>query len=250
MTRFHIVSTLAVVSAAIALALHNFIFVILILFAVFIVVGLGVFFPQIKLFGNFICRGSKKNRRVALSFDDGPDPNSTPQLLELLRAEKIRATFFCIGNRVEKNPELAAQIVRDGHLLENHTYSHNYLTSFFSVARLREELTQTQNIIKKISGIAPKFFRPPIGHSTPRTFRVARELNLQVIGWSARSLDTISRDPKKIVARVVSQLSPGGIILLHDGNLPAAQIVATTKSLVDALRLMDYEIVRLDELLK
>jgi peptidoglycan-N-acetylglucosamine deacetylase len=215
-----------------------------------IVVGCGVAIPQMRFFGNFICRGNKTRKQIALTFDDGPDPRSTPQLLELLRERKIPATFFCIGKRVDANPEIAAQIRREGHLLENHSYAHSYFTNFYSAARLKTELELAQAVIKKAAGVTPNYFRPPVGLSNPNTFRVAKKLNLQVIGWSVRSLDTVIREPGKIVARVKRGLHPGAIILLHDGNIPVEKLLTTVKSLLDTLQKLGYEVVRLDELLK
>lgn len=250
MTRFHIVAIVALILGATALALHQFILFGAVIFAFAIVISFGVAIPQLQLFGNFICRGAKTKKQVALTFDDGPDPRSTPQLLELLRAEKIPAAFFCVGRRVGENPALAAQIVREEHLLENHSYAHSNFTNFYSTARLQTELAQTQAVIEKSSGVAPKFFRPPVGLSNPATFRAARNLDLKVIGWTIRSLDTVIARPEKIVARVTRGLKPGAIILLHDGNIPAEKLLATVKSLLDTLRGLGYEIVRLDELLK
>jgi peptidoglycan/xylan/chitin deacetylase (PgdA/CDA1 family) len=249
MTRFHIVVLVAAVFAAIAILLHDFIFLGAVIFVFLVVMGLGVTIPQFRFFGNFICRDSNSQKRVALTFDDGPDPKSTPQLLELLRERKIPATFFCIGKRVEANPEIAAQIRREGHLLENHSYAHSYFTNFYSAGRLKTELELAQAAIKKAAGVTPNYFRPPVGLSNPNTFRVAKKLNLQVIGWSVRSLDTFIREPEKIVARVKRGLHPGAIILLHDGNIPAEKLLATVKSLLDTLQKLGYEVVRLDELL-
>ena len=174
----------------------------------------------------------------------------SPQLLDLLREQKISATFFCIGKHVKKNPELAARIVREGHLLENHSYAHSHFINFYSPKRLRAELTRAQAAIEKAGGIAPKFYRPPVGLSNPGTFRVAHALGLQVIGWNVRSLDTVIAEPEKIVARIRRGLKPGAIILLHDGNIPAEKLLTTVKSLLDTLRGLGYEVVRLDELLK
>ena len=221
-----------------------------VMFGWMIFVGLGVACPSLKFFGNFICRGSRKGKQVALTFDDGPDPRSTPQLLDLLREQKITATFFCIGQHVEKNPELAARILREGHLVENHSFAHSNLINFYSPKKLRAELALAQVAIEKAAGVAPKFYRPPVGLSNPGTFRVAQALELQVIGWNIRSLDTVIAEPEKIVARIRRGLKPGAIILLHDGNIPAEKLLATVKSLLDTLRGLGYEVVRLDKLLK
>lgn len=250
MTRFHMAAGAAVLAAAAAVALHQLVLLATAVIALLVVAGGGVAIPQMKLFGPFICRGSSRRLAVALTFDDGPDENSTPQLLQLLREEKIPAAFFCIGRRVEKNPALAAQIVREGHLLENHSYAHSNFTNFYPRSRLRGELQRAQTAIEKAAGLAPAFYRPPIGHSNPNTFRVAKELGLGVVGWSIRSLDTVTREPEKIVARIRRGLRPGAIILLHDGDIPAEKLSATVKSLLDTLRALGYEVVRLDELLK
>jgi peptidoglycan/xylan/chitin deacetylase (PgdA/CDA1 family) len=250
MSRFHILLAGLLCVVAAEIALHKFLWAGVVAAIFFVVTGLGVALPQMRLFGNFICSGGRSQKRVALTFDDGPDPRSTPPLLELLRAEKIPAAFFCIGRRVDENPELAARIIREGHLLENHSYAHSNFTNFYPRSRLRRELIRAQQAMEKACGAAPKYFRPPVGLSNPNTFRAARDLNLQVIGWSIRSLDTVIAAPEKIVARIRRGLAPGAIILLHDGNIPAEKLVATVKSLLDTLRGLGYEVVRLDELLK
>ena len=250
MSRFTLIPPVAVILSAWALATRHYVLCGAVVFIFMVITGLGAAIPQLRLFGNFICYGDRSKKRVALTFDDGPDPRSTPQLLELLREQKIPAAFFCIGRRVDENPELAARIVREGHLVENHSYAHSNLTNFFPRARLRTELIQAQQAIEKACGRKPQYYRPPIGNSNPNTFRAARDLNLQVIGWSIRSLDTVIAQPGKILARIRRGLAPGAIILLHDGNIPNGKLVQTVKSLLDTLRELGYEVVRLDELLK
>jgi peptidoglycan/xylan/chitin deacetylase (PgdA/CDA1 family) len=185
---------------------------------------------------------------VALTFDDGPDAGSTPRLLDLLREAGVQAAFFGVGQRVTAQPDLAARIVREGHLLENHSFSHLNTTNFFSLARLRGELAQTQTVIEQTTGVAPRWFRPPMGLSNPRVFRAARSLGLTVVGWTARGLDTRLTDPSRIVARIARRLRPGAIILLHDGGIPADRLTLTVKILLDTLKGLGYEVVRLDRL--
>jgi peptidoglycan/xylan/chitin deacetylase (PgdA/CDA1 family) len=250
LSRFHLVTILALPLGALALAYHNVALLIIAMAAFLTIIGLGVVFPQLSFFGKLICRGKNSRRCVALTFDDGPDANSTPALLDLLRDSGVAAAFFCVGERVAANPGLAARIVREGHLLQNHSYEHSNLTNFFSVIRLRTELMRTQTVIQEATGIFPQFFRPPMGLSNPRVFRAAQLLGLKVIGWSARGLDTQISDPQRIVTRIVRRLEPGGIILLHDGNIPAARLVLTAKLLLTTLRERGYEVVRLDKMLK
>jgi peptidoglycan/xylan/chitin deacetylase (PgdA/CDA1 family) len=212
-------------------------------------IGLGAAFPQLSLFGPFLCAGSRERKRVALTFDDGPDERSTPALLELLNQRGVQATFFAVGKRVAAHPDIATRIVREGHLLENHSYAHSNATNFFGVSRLRSELSQAQEAIRQATGVAPTCFRPPMGLSNPRIFRAARDVGLKVIGWSARGLDTKLTDSQKVVSRICRRIAPGAIILLHDGNIPADRLVTTVKTLLDRLRALDYEVVRLDHLL-
>jgi peptidoglycan-N-acetylglucosamine deacetylase len=248
-SRFHVTLGIALLLAAAALALGNIQISIAIVVAFLVVTGFGVAIPQMRFFGPFICRAKAAKRCVALTFDDGPDLHSTPALLDFLREAKVDAAFFCVGRRVAANPELAARIVREGHLIENHSYAHSNGTNFFTEARLKEDLTQAQTTIQQATGITPKMFRPPIGLSNPRIFRVARTLGLSVIGWSAGGLDTQITDPHRIVLRLTRRLHPGAVILLHDGGIPAQRLVATVKLLLDTLHSLGYEVVRLDRLL-
>ncbi|HVU07693.1 MAG TPA: polysaccharide deacetylase family protein [Verrucomicrobiae bacterium] len=250
MSRFHTTLIVAAILGGAALAAHQFVLCSAVILALFVAIGFGVAIPQMRFFGPFICRGSNSKKQIALTFDDGPDTNSTPQLLELLREEKIEAAFFCVGKKIEVNPELARQILRDSHLLENHSYAHSNFTNFFSATKLQNELACAQNTIQVATNTTSKFFRPPIGLSNPTTFRVAKKMNLQIIGWSVRSLDTVIASPQKIVARVARKLHPGAIILLHDGNIPAEKLVVTVKLLLATLRELGYEVARLDKILK
>jgi peptidoglycan/xylan/chitin deacetylase (PgdA/CDA1 family) len=213
-------------------------------------VGLGVAFPQLSFFGPYVCHGTPTRRCVALTFDDGPDSRSTPALLDLLGESRVPAAFFCVGRKVDAERELAARIVREGHLLENHSYTHSNATNFFTVARLRDELDRTQSVVREATGVAPSFFRPPMGLSNPRTFAVARAAGLKVIGWTTRGLDTRITSPQRIVKRIAHRLKPGAIILLHDGNIPPDRLVPTVKILLDTLGSLGYQLVRLDKLLE
>lgn len=248
-TRYHLVLVISIMLGFVALILRNLVLGFCALIFWLVCVGLGVAFPQLSLFGSFLCTGSRNRKRVALTFDDGPDERSTPALLELLRERGVQVAFFGVGKRVATHPNVAARIVREGHLLENHSYTHSNATNFFSVPRLRSELNQAQEAIRQATGVAPTCFRPPMGLSNPRIFRAAREAGLRVVGWSARGLDTKVADSDEVVSRICRRIEPGGIILLHDGNIPPDRLVTTVKTLLDRLRALDYEVVRLDHLL-
>jgi peptidoglycan-N-acetylglucosamine deacetylase len=251
MTRFHMTLVVGVVLIALFLVWGSATGVIAVTILFFIGMGLGVAVPRLRFFGPFICHGDARRTRpaVALTFDDGPDARSTPALLDVLRQENVRAAFFCIGRRVETSPDVAQRIVREGHLLENHSHFHSNVTNFYTVGSLKTELARAQAAIVSATGTLPGMFRPPIGLSNPNIFRAARALGLKVIGWSVRSLDTRITDPRRVVARILRGLKPGAIILLHDGNIPVERLIPTVKELLEALRERGYEVVRLDELL-
>lgn len=248
-TRFHLTALLAATLAAGALACGYWPLLTASLLTLFLAIGLGVAIPRLSFFGPFICSGNPTRREVALTFDDGPDPRSTPALLEVLREQEVEAAFFVIGKKVAAEPNLANLILRGGHLLENHTYAHSYATNLYTTKQLTAELTRTQQTIEKATGITPHFFRPPVGLSNPNIFHAANALRLKVIGWTIRSLDTRLTDPERIVRRIERQLRPGAIILLHDGNIPAERLVVTVKLLLTKLREHGYEVVRLDRML-
>lgn len=250
MTRFHYVLIVTVVLGGILLALGQTALAAAVPVACLIVVGLGVGFPQLSLFGPFICRGNTAHLRVALTFDDGPDPRSTPALLDLLHDENVSAAFFCVGARVRAEPGLARRIVNEGHLLGNHSFAHSNFTNFFGTARLLAELDQTQAAIREAAGVTPSCFRPPMGLSNPRIFNAARKRGLKVVGWSARGLDTVTEDSARVVDRMMRHAGPGGILLLHDGGIPAERLLLTVRGLLTRLRQDGYEIVRLDHLLQ
>ncbi|MCO5051370.1 MAG: polysaccharide deacetylase family protein [Verrucomicrobiae bacterium] len=249
MTRFQCVALAAGLLSALVLWLGSWTWLVVIWIIFFLLMGVGVARPQWRYFGPFICAGNPQRKQVALTFDDGPDPQSTPRLLEALQQHEIEAAFFAVGRKVVAAPALANQILRAGHLLENHSFAHSYATNLFPKRRLTADLEAAQRAIEKHTGTTPRYFRPPVGLSNPNTFRVAKALRLQVIGWSIRSLDTRQSDPNRIVRRVVRRLKPGAIILLHDGGIPADQLVATVKLLLAKLREQGYEVVRLDRML-
>ena len=249
MSRFHISIIAAAILAALALALGNWILLCAVVGGLFVLVGLGVVWPQMSFFGSFICRGDASAKRVALTFDDGPDARSTHALLDFLHESGVQATFFCIGKRVAAEPAIARRILVEGHMLENHSFEHSNFTNFFTVSQLKADLSQAQAAIQTATSHTPKLFRPPVGLSNPNVFRAAKDLGLRVVGWSIRSLDTRITDPARIVWRIERGLSPGAIILLHDGNIPAERLLPTVKLLLAKLREHGYEVVRLDRLI-
>lgn len=155
---------------------------------------------------------------VALTFDDGPDPAVTPAVLDLLDAQHARATFFCIAQRAAEHPRLCREIVARGHAIENHSQRHAHTFSLLGPRAMARELGRAQDVLARITGRAPRFFRAPAGLRNPFLDPVLRRLGLQLVSWTRRGFDTARRDPADVLARLTHALRAGDIVLLHDGN--------------------------------
>lgn len=154
---------------------------------------------------------------VALTFDDGPDPIVTPQVLDLLDQYGAKASFFCIANKVIAHPELAREIIRRGHSVENHTNSHPHAFPFFGPKALQHEIDSAQNAIYATTGIAPVFFRAPMGFRNPFLAPVVERAGLCYTNWTRRGLDTFAKSAEPVFQRLQRGLAAGDILLLHDG---------------------------------
>lgn len=177
-------------------------------------------FPRGQLLGPALVRlppPLAERGAVALTFDDGPDPEVTPATLDLLDRAGAKATFFCVGERVRRYAALAREIVARGHAVENHSYSHSVYIGLWSPARLRRDLSAAQDAIADATGLAPRFFRPPFGVRNPMTEPALAAIGLHCVVWSARAYDTVARDGDRVVRRLAPDLGPGAIVLLHDG---------------------------------
>lgn len=191
------------------------------------------------------CRARRAGRRVALTFDDGPDPQRTPAVLDLLARQGVRATFFVVGARAEAHPELVRRMVAEGHVVGNHSYTHSWRFPLRSLGRTMEELRRTGEVLHRITGRQPRLFRPPFGVTNPTIARAVRRLGLDPVGWSIRSLDTMGQSPERVAARILRRLHPGAVILLHDRCAGSERLIGL---LVEGLRSRGLEPVTLPEL--
>lgn len=157
--------------------------------------------------------------RVALTFDDGPDPGVTPRVLDLLDATSARATFFCIGRRAVAHPRLVEEIVARGHSVQNHTFGHSFAFAFYGPRRLGRELDRAQDVLGGLAGVTCRYFRAPAGARSPYLEPLLVRRGLELVSWTRRGFDAVSRDRERIVDRLVGGLAPGDILLLHDGRL-------------------------------
>lgn len=155
---------------------------------------------------------------IAITIDDGPDPEVTPRLLDILDEHGAAATFFCIGDRVAAHPALSLDIVRRGHSIENHTRRHLDYFSLLGPRAMATEIASAQEIIGSIVGVAPVFFRAPSGLRNPFLDGILSAHGLRLASWTRRGFDTVSKHPATVLARMVNALCAGDILLLHDGH--------------------------------
>jgi peptidoglycan-N-acetylglucosamine deacetylase len=210
--------------------------------------------PTSTFFRPVLVRGPREGKRVSLTFDDGPSVRFTGQVLDILREQRVPATFFVCGKNVEEHPELLRRIVAEGHEVGNHTYSHPYFF-FKSRHRMAEEIDRTQAIIEKVIGARPKIFRPPYGARWFGLIPTLAERGMHLIQWSATGYDW-KKDAAGIAHTALGQLEPGAVILLHDGRetRPRKEIdrSPTVKALTDLIagaRQEGYTFVPLEDFL-
>jgi peptidoglycan/xylan/chitin deacetylase (PgdA/CDA1 family) len=155
---------------------------------------------------------------VAVTIDDGPDPDVTPQVLSQLDEHRARATFFCVGERVLRYADLAKEIVRRGHDIENHSQRHRHHFSLMGPGAMSEEISRAQDSIVQVTGSSPRFFRAPAGLRNPFLDPVLVRLQLRLASWTRRGFDTVNANAEAVYRRLADPLRDGDILLLHDGN--------------------------------
>ena len=153
---------------------------------------------------------------VSLTFDDGPNPEFTPKVLDLLKQHNAKATFFCIGKNIEEHPEILKNIIAAGHTIGNHTYSHSKNFGFYSTEKVVEELQRTNELVFQKTGLQMNLYRPAFGVTNPSIEKAVLKLNINSIGWNVRSLDTTPRSTEMVLHRITSKISKGDVVLLHD----------------------------------
>lgn len=209
--------------------------------------------PENDVFGRVFMDSQTTQKLVALTFDDGPYPPYTEQLLDTLKEYNVPATFFLIGENVEKHPELVRRIVQEGHQVGNHTYHHVDLLKL-DKKNMAEEIDRTSNAIAAIIGTAPHVVRPPHGFRDPVVMEIMAERHLKVVEWSVMSRDWTNPGVEVIVDRTVKQVKNGSIILLHDGDGIASQAsrlqsIEAARRIIQTLQAQGYQFVTVDELL-
>ncbi len=189
-------------------------------------------------------------REVAITFDDGPDPQVTPAVLDILDTHGARATFFCIAEQARRHPGLCREILRRGHSVQNHTSRHSLGFAFLGPRGFAEEIGRAQQTLAQITGQPPGFFRAPAGMRNPMLAPVLQRLDLTLVSWTRRGYDTVQRQPARVLARLTAALAAGDILLLHDGHAVrtaagGAVVLEVLASLLRRFRLLGLRAVTL-----
>lgn len=219
------------------------------------VLSYGAFHPRSRLFAPVIYRGTTDDPpRVALTFDDGPDPEGTPAILDLLAEHGAKACFFVIGRHAERWAGLVKRIDDEGHLIGNHSHEHSHFGMFRRGSYWRHELHRAEEAIAAATGRRPAFFRPPMGFKHMHIARAAREQGLRIVTWTRRGLDGRRTTAERILRRLAGRAQAGDILGLHDGReagsrRPSRATVEAVGPLIEALRARGLGPCRLDELI-
>jgi peptidoglycan/xylan/chitin deacetylase (PgdA/CDA1 family) len=206
----------------------------------------GSYYVGSNFFMKVLCSADISAKQIAISFDDGPAPAHTAEILQVLKANNVPAVFFCIGQNIAANEDLLKEITANGHIIGNHSHSHHFWFDLFSAKKMQQDLEQMNGQVKKTTGLVPRLFRPPYGVTTPNMKKVMQQTGLTAIGWNIRSLDTVIKDEKKLLQKITGSLQPGAIVLLHDTSSVTLSILP---SFIAIARSRGYEFVRLDQLL-
>ncbi len=201
-----------------------------------------------RIFPQILWRMPAATRAVYLTFDDGPDPTWTPEILRILGEHQARATFFVVGEKADLYPELVRAAAAAGHSIGSHACQHRSLL-FASRHHIHDQLDQADAAIAAAAGFAPRLFRPPYGRFGPAMLAATRDCGKQLVLWQVDSRDYSSRStPAAIVRRVLRHLQPGTIILLHDGHQRSATTVTALSELLPLLTVRGYRCLPLSQM--
>jgi len=186
-------------------------------------------------------------RMVALTFDDGPWPLYTEQILDVLRDHDAHATFFMLGVRAKRKPEVARRLVREGHLVANHSLSHRSFATA-SAKETTKQIVKGREVIRQYTGVDSAWLRPPYGAMDAAAWKIAKRTRSRVVRWTVDSEDWKRPGAGKIAKRVVKQVKPGSVVLFHDGGGDRSQTVAALPVIIEQLRAKRYVFVTVEEL--
>lgn len=177
-----------------------------------------------RVYVKAICKLDTHEKVVMLTYDDGPDPDHTPPLLDVLKKYDVKACFFCIGQKAKQYPAIVKRIAKEGHAIGNHSYLHENRFPLYNKQEMKNDLLKACKVLEKASGKEIRLFRPPFGITNPTVGNVLKELGWTTMGWSLRSYDTQATTADKVFHRIKRKLKPGVIILFHDRMPLAAEL--------------------------
>ncbi|MBS1771989.1 MAG: polysaccharide deacetylase family protein [Bacteroidetes bacterium] len=238
------VASLVVIDLAYFAGVVEWWWILIIVLVYLHILVLGAIYIRWNFFLKSYNKGSKSNL-IALTFDDGPS-TETARILDVLMRQNVQAAFFSIGKNAVNHPELVKRWHNEGHLIGNHSYNHGFNFDWQSSKTMANEITQTNETIKKITGVIPKLFRPPYGVTNPNVAKAVSRTSMYSIGWNIRSFDTKAKDKDALLEKILSRLKGGDIILLHDSMAITAEIL--TELIVNA-RQKGFNFARVDQLL-
>ncbi len=219
----------------------------ILLFVFVSLLGLGAYFIQWNFFTTSLNHGDRTKKQIAITFDDGPFAEFTPQVLDILLQEKVPAAFFVIGKNIIGNEAILKRIIAENHIIGNHSFSHNFWFSMKSKDEMLHDLRQTDTALENVIHKKAKLFRPPYGVTNPMVAQAIQKGNYTSIGWSIRTFDTTIKDKEKLLQKTTRNIQNGDVILFHDWG---HQTIAILPEFIHQIRAKGFEIVGLDILLK
>jgi peptidoglycan/xylan/chitin deacetylase (PgdA/CDA1 family) len=210
----------------------------------------GVLSPAAEMFADVLWHGPQDAKGIALTFDDGPHPEFTRSVLRTLDLAAATATFFVIGEKAARYPDVLREIVAAGHTVGVHGHRHDRALSLRSLARVRADLARSVELVERATGARPHLYRPAVGQTNPRIARAAADLGLTLVGWTVRGRDGIHVAPESVAKRVIARLRHGAIVLLHDAAEKDDREPAAPNALpqiLEAMRARAIPTVRVDE---
>jgi len=201
------------------------------------------------LSGMILWHGNRKLAEIALTFDDGPSSQATPQILDILKRYDVKATFFVVGKFIEKNKDILKREADEGHLIGNHTFSHAKGT-MTDIEKINTELVRTDNLISEYTGKSVDYFRPPFGFENWRFLTEAELLDYTIVLWTLDVADwNRSRTEKDITSKILKLTRNGTIILLHDGGVSREALIDSLPVVIKGLKKKGYKFVTVDEMI-
>ncbi|MEO7313059.1 MAG: polysaccharide deacetylase family protein [Chitinophagaceae bacterium] len=239
--------SLLVVLIAVHIKLGLPVYVYPFLFVVYsIIVFYGCCYVGSDFFIKIVCSAQTTKKEIAISFDDGPAANYTPEILQTLKQEGVKATFFCIGNRIAGHELVVQQLIHEGHIIGNHSNTHHFWFDMFSSKKMLADMHQMDIEMERVTGLRPKLFRPPYGVTNPNLKKAIINGGYTPVGWSVRSMDTVIKDEKKMFENIIEAINPGAVFLFHDTMEITVKLLPL---FIQEVKKQGYQIVPLHKLL-